>query len=694
MRDLHIIVSNKIATYLNRDGNIVCGNSNYRIVFTFDSEWDSHDNKIARFIWNDKYLDVAFTGDAVTVPVLSNTKQLKVGVYAGELSTTTPAVIDCLTSILCEHGQSEAEAEDVNGKIKYRLPIVTKADNGKLLQVADGEWAAVDLGIEQLKQAVDEHELAVDELYNKRDFRYYPNVSTAMDDINNATWDQSVSVDEGNVVVSGIYSTVKTVTLLVDVEETVQIDVNKSINLVLNGHTLSFTNSAAYLNLGTNTTCTIDGTAEESCIIKTCDSTSGTIMVVKTTGTSLTVKGGTYMISGENKTSMVFHVTADRFELTDARIDASTTTTLSGSVMRVMQLKGESLIKSCDIEAMGGNKIQCVYVHTGSADIEDSMLLAQEDCTSEAEIRTLYVNAGGVKVNMKRSKVYGSISNENVTGLVQAVSIWQNADVNIDDCEIRSESGSAITSSTDATGVYAVGTSVVHIANSTIFTDARGAHVEQSQSIGIHTAGTLFCKDTDATGTHSGISNSTGGKLYVSGGALKGFSHGGMYLSHGADGIAYIRDADIRCGGYEGQFTEEYATVNLNHELASLYLGGASGSNTVAYLDGCTINEANLGEHGFVLRSTDGEGGHRLYISNSNLTGYARVDSDSSKLYVGMGTNITEAMVVDFYQAQQSHRAEFNNELYRRHEGSEELNGKDFAALLTAKLPEAEGASF
>lgn len=101
MRDLHVIVSNKIATYLNRDGSIVCGNSDYQIVFTFDSEWDAHNEKVARFIWNNGYRDVAFTGDTVTVPVLNNTKQLKVGVYAGELCTTTPAVIDCQLSILC-----------------------------------------------------------------------------------------------------------------------------------------------------------------------------------------------------------------------------------------------------------------------------------------------------------------------------------------------------------------------------------------------------------------------------------------------------------------------------------------------------------------------------------------------------------------------------------------------------------------
>ena len=54
MKILHISVLDKKATYLNRDGDIVCGNSDYVIEFAFDAEWDAHEEKIARFIWNDK----------------------------------------------------------------------------------------------------------------------------------------------------------------------------------------------------------------------------------------------------------------------------------------------------------------------------------------------------------------------------------------------------------------------------------------------------------------------------------------------------------------------------------------------------------------------------------------------------------------------------------------------------------------
>lgn len=142
MRDLHVIVNNKIATYLSRDGSIVCGNSDYRIVFSFDSEWESYEKKVARFIWNDEPMDIVFTGNVVSVPVLSNTERLAVGVYAGDLSTTTPAEIPCLLSVRCKHGHAEAEKEDVGGSLEYRLPIVTEGDEGKVLQVEDGVWKA------------------------------------------------------------------------------------------------------------------------------------------------------------------------------------------------------------------------------------------------------------------------------------------------------------------------------------------------------------------------------------------------------------------------------------------------------------------------------------------------------------------------------------------------------------------------
>lgn len=110
MKDLHIVVNNKIATYQKRDGDIVCGNNDYQIVFTFDDEWDSYSTKTARFVWNGKYLDVIFAGNTCPVPIIQNADSVEVGVYAGNLCTTTPAKIGCVKSILCKTDTQHPDA--------------------------------------------------------------------------------------------------------------------------------------------------------------------------------------------------------------------------------------------------------------------------------------------------------------------------------------------------------------------------------------------------------------------------------------------------------------------------------------------------------------------------------------------------------------------------------------------------------
>ena len=101
MKNLNISVVDKIAKYLQRDGEIVCGNRDYQITFTFDAEWDVYPTKTARFIWNGQFWDEVFQGNICPVPILTNTTSVTVGVYAGDISTTTPAFITCKRSILC-----------------------------------------------------------------------------------------------------------------------------------------------------------------------------------------------------------------------------------------------------------------------------------------------------------------------------------------------------------------------------------------------------------------------------------------------------------------------------------------------------------------------------------------------------------------------------------------------------------------
>ncbi len=121
MKTLHIAILDKKATYRERDGVIVCGNSDYVIEFTFDNEWEESDVKTARFSYNGAYQDVVFTGNAVEVPILKNITSVDVGVFAGNLSTTTPATIPCEKSILCDDGMPETPSDDVYAQIIEKI---------------------------------------------------------------------------------------------------------------------------------------------------------------------------------------------------------------------------------------------------------------------------------------------------------------------------------------------------------------------------------------------------------------------------------------------------------------------------------------------------------------------------------------------------------------------------------------------
>lgn len=135
---------------------IVCGNDDYNIQFTFDSEWDGLINKTARFVYVQggmvRHTDVVFTGDAVAVPVMANTREMLVGVFAGDLRTSTPARIPCEASIRCGTGAPAEPTPDVYDQIMALLnqgggggtgaglPGVTDEDEGKVLTVVGGKW--------------------------------------------------------------------------------------------------------------------------------------------------------------------------------------------------------------------------------------------------------------------------------------------------------------------------------------------------------------------------------------------------------------------------------------------------------------------------------------------------------------------------------------------------------------------------
>ena len=107
MELINISVENKRALTLGTPV-IVCGNSDYQIEFTFDEEWSGLPVKTVRFTYvkdgKIRYTDIVMDGATVNVPVMTNVREVLVGVFAGDLVTTTPARVPCDLSIRCGTG--------------------------------------------------------------------------------------------------------------------------------------------------------------------------------------------------------------------------------------------------------------------------------------------------------------------------------------------------------------------------------------------------------------------------------------------------------------------------------------------------------------------------------------------------------------------------------------------------------------
>ena len=114
-KTINVSVQNKIAM---ADGTIyICDNSDFLVEFDFDREWDAYEYKTARFLYGSTHTDVLFCGNLCKVPILSNISNFKIGVFAGDLSTSTPATVYAKRSILSVGGSPSAPSRDVYNQI-------------------------------------------------------------------------------------------------------------------------------------------------------------------------------------------------------------------------------------------------------------------------------------------------------------------------------------------------------------------------------------------------------------------------------------------------------------------------------------------------------------------------------------------------------------------------------------------------
>lgn len=149
-------------TIVDGDPFIICGNSDYVMRFEFDAEWDNYQTRTARFVYTRrntvKFQDVIFTGNDAQIPALFSVTSVTVGVFAGNLRTTTPARIPCRLSVRCGTGSPDNLTPSQYDRIMELLASlgagidITGATAGQVAQIAEVDengvptkWQSADL---------------------------------------------------------------------------------------------------------------------------------------------------------------------------------------------------------------------------------------------------------------------------------------------------------------------------------------------------------------------------------------------------------------------------------------------------------------------------------------------------------------------------------------------------------------------
>ena len=137
MPEIRIAVADKIAQVQGAP-QIVCGNSDYTAAFEFDSEWNAYDEKTVRVVWRDittgafRRENILLTGSSCALPAIYNTNAALIGVYAGDIHTTTPARIPCARCITDDAPVHDPPPPDIYEQLLAYLETLEPHDSAGL----------------------------------------------------------------------------------------------------------------------------------------------------------------------------------------------------------------------------------------------------------------------------------------------------------------------------------------------------------------------------------------------------------------------------------------------------------------------------------------------------------------------------------------------------------------------------------
>ena len=120
MKEIHISVRNRVACQMDKTVYL-CGDGDFRAVFDLDAEWSELPVRTARFQTENGYTDVIFRGNSCPVPAIHYARKLEIGIYSGNLKTTTPARISIREGIRAAWGTPEDPAPSIYDQLMDML---------------------------------------------------------------------------------------------------------------------------------------------------------------------------------------------------------------------------------------------------------------------------------------------------------------------------------------------------------------------------------------------------------------------------------------------------------------------------------------------------------------------------------------------------------------------------------------------
>lgn len=97
MKQVHIAVVDKVVTVLDTDVCIDCSSGEeYQLIFTLDAEWSGYTEKTAKLTCGGYFYSEVLVDNACEAPTIKHSGYYCLHLCAGNLHTTTPAMINCV----------------------------------------------------------------------------------------------------------------------------------------------------------------------------------------------------------------------------------------------------------------------------------------------------------------------------------------------------------------------------------------------------------------------------------------------------------------------------------------------------------------------------------------------------------------------------------------------------------------------